>query len=71
MRQALEVSRLPRCQAPQLGWLGRLRVRLFGSNDQKRIIQLQHCSPHFLRDIGLLDDRRANDLLRDDVLFRR
>jgi hypothetical protein len=71
MRQALEISRVPSCQGPHIGWLGRLRLRLFGSEDRKRITQLQHCSPHFLRDIGLLDDRRANDLLRDDVLFRR
>ena len=53
------------------GWFGRLRGRLFGWNHQQKVTALRHCSPHFLRDIGLLDDRRANRLLRDDVLFRR
>ena len=71
MRQALEIKTLPKCQAPRLGWLGRLRIRLFGSDDQKRVIELHQSSAHFLRDIGLLDDRRANHLLRDDALFRR
>jgi hypothetical protein len=67
----VEINRLPQFQAPRLGWLGRLRIRLFGSDDQKRVTELHQCSAHFLRDIGLLDDRRANRLLRDDALFRR
>jgi hypothetical protein len=70
MRQALETRRLPRCEALGTSWLGRLRARLFGTDDRKKAIALQHCSQHFLRDIGLLDDRRVNRLLRDDVLYR-
>ncbi len=69
MRQALETR--PRREPLWAGWLGRLRIRLFGSRDRKKITALDHCSRHFLRDIGLLDDRRANHLLRDDAFFRR
>ena len=70
MRQALEIRELPRCEPRAIGWLGRLRTRLFGSGDRSKVAALQHCSPHLLRDIGLLDDRHANHLLRDGV-FRR
>jgi hypothetical protein len=50
--------------------LGRLRLRLFGAEGAS-IAQLDRCSDHLLRDIGLLDDRRGNALLRDDLMFRR
>ena len=71
MRQAVEIRKLPLCEAPGTTWLSRLWARFFRSGDRKTIIPLQHCSPHFLRDIGLLDDRCANRLLRDESLFRR
>jgi hypothetical protein len=71
MRQAIEIRKLPLCEAPGTTWLGRMWARFFRSSDRKTIIPLQHCSAHFLRDIGLLDDRRANRLLRDESLFRR
>ncbi len=71
MRQVFEIPGVRLCEAPPNTWLGRLRARFFRSGDRKTIIPLQHCSRHFLRDIGLLDDRRANRLLRDESLFRR
>jgi hypothetical protein len=71
MRQTFEICEFPRCKPRAIGWLGRLRIRLFGSGDRGKVAALQHCSPHLLRDIGLLDDRHANHLLRDGVLFRR
>ena len=71
MRQALGIRELPHCEPRALGWFGRLRIRLFGSGDRSKAAALQHCSPHLLRDIGLLDDRHAKHLLRDDLLFRR
>jgi len=71
MTQAIEFTKLPACAGPRATWLGRLRARLFGSGDRKKIVALQHCSPHLLRDIGLWDDQRASHLLRDDRLFRR
>jgi hypothetical protein len=71
MRQSLGIRRLPLRYALASGWLARLRAWLFGSGNRQKISALRDCSPHFLRDIGLLDDRRANRLLRDDVMFRR
>jgi hypothetical protein len=73
VRQALEIRELPRCKPHAISWLSRLRRlrRLFGSGDRSKAAALKHCSPHLLRDIGLLDDRHASHLLRDDVLFRR
>jgi hypothetical protein len=71
MRQVIDIRKLQLCEPPRLSWLGRVRARFFGSGERKSVIALQDCSPHFLRDIGLLDDRRANRLLRDHTLFRR
>jgi hypothetical protein len=71
MRQIVEIRRLPLCEAPSATWLSRLRARLFGPGGRPRTFPLQHCSAHLMRDLGLLDDRRANHLLRDEVLFRR
>ena len=71
MRQVIDIRKLPLCEPPRLSWLGRIRARFLGSGERKNITALRHCSPHFLRDIGLLDDQRANHLLGDDVLFRR
>ena len=78
MTQALECHGLPQRtarvterMARGTGWLGWLRSRLFGSGDRRDVVALRHCSEHILRDIGLLDDRRGNRLLRDDVLLRR
>ena len=69
MTQALEIHGL-RCREPRrLTWFGRLRARLLSLRNSRKA--LEHCSEHMLRDIGLLDDRRANRLLRDDALFRR
>ena len=77
MTQAVECHGLPQraargteSAARATGWLGRLRTRLFGSRDRKDLADFRHCSEHMLRDIGLLDDRRGNRLLRDHVLFR-
>jgi hypothetical protein len=71
MRQVIDIRKLPLCEPPRATWLGWLRARLFGSTHRKNIIALQDCSAHFLRDIGLLDDQRANRLLQDHNLFRR
>ena len=71
MRQVLDISGLPQCQAPRTGWLGRLRAWLFAPGDRQKTIALRDCSRHLLRDIGLLDDRRGNALLRDDAMLRR
>ena len=77
MTQAVECHGLPQRAARgtegaarATGWIGRLRTRLFGSRDRKDLADFRHCSEHMLRDIGLLDDRRGNRLLRDHVLFR-
>ena len=78
MTQAVECHGLPQRTAHEAeraargtGWLGRLLVRVFGSSDRKNLGDLRLCSEHVLRDIGLLDDRHGNRLLRDHVLFRR
>jgi hypothetical protein len=70
MRQVVEIRELPRCDTTEIGLWGRLRLRVFGS-EGARIAQLDRCSDHLLRDIGLLDDRRGHALLRDDLMFRR
>jgi hypothetical protein len=44
---------------------------LFKPRDRQKPVALRDCSRHLLRDIGLLDDRRGNALLRDDLMFRR
>ena len=68
MRQVIEIRRLP-LPAPTL--LGQLRAWLFEPRPRQRTVALRDCSRHLLRDIGLLDDRRGNALLRDDLMFRR
>ena len=71
MRQVIEIRRLPLPARAVPTWLGRLRACLFKPRDRQKTVALRDCSRHFLRDIGLLDDRRANALLRDDLMFRR
>jgi uncharacterized protein YjiS (DUF1127 family) len=68
MRQVVEIRRLP---LPAPTWLGRLRAWLFEARGRQKTVALRGCSRHLLRDIGLLDDRRSNELLRDEVMFRR
>jgi hypothetical protein len=70
MGHALEIRKVPPCEAPTASWIGRLRARLFGASDRQKLVALRHCSQHFLRDIGLSDDVHGNGLLRDEV-FRR
>jgi hypothetical protein len=71
MRQVVEIRRLPlpARSAPTL--LGRLSAWLFKAGDRQKTVALRDCSRHLLRDIGLLDDRRGNTQLRDDLMFRR
>jgi hypothetical protein len=71
MRQVVEIRGLPLPARSAPTWLGRLRAWLPGTGDRQKAIALRSCSRHLLRDIGLLDDRHANVLLRDDVMFRR
>ena len=71
MRQVVEIRRLPLPARTAPTWLGRLRAWLFAPSERRKTIALRDCSRHLLRDIGLLDDRRGNALLRDDVLLRR
>ena len=65
MRHALGISSLPQCQAPRIGWLGRLRAWLSDREDRRRIAALERFSPHLLRDIGLAHDLRSTDLLEE------
>jgi uncharacterized protein YjiS (DUF1127 family) len=67
MRQVVEIRRLPATPRAVPGWL----ARLFQIGERRKVAALRHCSRHLLRDIGLLDDRCASDLLRDDVMLRR
>jgi hypothetical protein len=71
MRQAVEIRGLPRCDQHDAGWLGRLRMRLFGPNRANHAIPLEARSRHLLRDIGLAEDVRANHLLQEQNFFRR
>lgn len=71
MRQAIDIRRVPAAPRTRSGWLDRLQDWLFGPSERRKVAALRHCSRHLLRDIGLLDDRRANGLLRDDVMLRR
>ena len=71
MRQVVEIRRLPLPAQSTPTWRGRLRAWLFEARDRQKTVALRDCSRHLLRDIGLLDDRRGNALLRDDVMFRR
>ena len=71
MTQAIEISKLQCCEAPRLSLLGRLRIRLFGPAAPRKTIPLELYSAHLLRDIGLSQDSRHNQLLGDRHLFRR
>jgi hypothetical protein len=71
MRQVIEIRRLPLPAHAAPTGLGRLRAWLFRPRDPQKAVALRDCSRHLLRDIGLLDDRSANALLRDDLMFRR
>lgn len=71
MRQVVDIQRLPLPARASQAWLGRLRSWLFEPGERQKTTGLRHCSRHLLRDIGLLDDRRASALLRDDVMLRR
>lgn len=71
MTQAIEIPKLPLCNAPRASWVGRLRAKLFGSPAPHGIIPLEPRSSHLLRDIGLSDNPRTNHLFQDDRLFRR
>jgi hypothetical protein len=71
MRQMVEIRRLPLPAQPAPTVLSRLRAWLFAPGERQKTIALRDCSPHLLRDIGLLDDRRGNALLRDGVMLRR
>ncbi len=71
MRQVIEIRRLPAAPRTLSGWLARLNAWLFETGERQKVAALRQCSRHMLRDIGLLDDRRANGLLRDDVMLRR
>jgi uncharacterized protein YjiS (DUF1127 family) len=71
MRQVVEIRRLPLPERAAPTWLGRLRAWLFKPRNRQKPVALRDCSRHLLRDIGLLDDRRGNALLRDDLMFRR
>ena len=71
MRQVVEIRRLPLPARSAPTWAGRLHAWLFEARDRQKTVALRDCSRHLLRDIGLLDDRSANALLRDDLMFRR
>jgi hypothetical protein len=71
MTQAIEFTKLRRCETPRPSWLGWLRARLFGPAGGDCTIPLEASSPHLLRDIGLAEDVRTNHLLQDHLLFRR
>ena len=71
MRQVVEIRRLPLPARSEPTWLDRLHAWLFAARDRQKAVALRDCSRHLLRDIGLLDDRNANTLLRDDTMFRR
>jgi hypothetical protein len=71
MRQVVEIRRLPLPARPAPTRLGRLLAWLFEPRSRHKTVALRDCSRHLLRDIGLLDDRRGNAQLRDDLMFRR
>jgi uncharacterized protein YjiS (DUF1127 family) len=71
MRQALEISSLPRCRGPRTGWLGRVRAWLSDRDERKRIAALDRFSSHLLRDIGLTHDERSIRLLQEHHSLRR
>jgi len=71
MRQVVDIHELPLPTRAAPTWLGRLRAWLFKRGNRQRTVALRGCSRHLLRDIGLLDDRRSDALLRDDLMFRR
>jgi uncharacterized protein YjiS (DUF1127 family) len=71
MRQVIENCGLPLPTQPAPTWLGRINAWLFATRDRQKAAALHTVSGHLLRDIGLLDDRRGNALLRDETMFRR
>ena len=71
MRQVVENCGLPLATQPAPTWLGRINAWLFAARDRQKAAALHNVSRHLLRDIGLLDDRRGSDLLRDETMFRR
>jgi len=71
MRQAIEVGTISGCRPARRSWGSRFFRWVFSRSDRASLIPLDQRSAHLLRDIGLAEDVRANDLLREQTFIRR
>jgi len=71
MTQALDIKTVSCRTALRPSWRGRVRAWLLGRARRDRVIPFDQRSAHLLRDIGLAEDVRANELLRDQTFIRR
>jgi hypothetical protein len=67
MTQVVEFRKLSACAPRQHSWRHRLRAWLFDRPAREKQIPWDQRSSHLLRDIGLAEGVRANDLLRDSA----
>jgi hypothetical protein len=71
MRQAIETGKFSPCTPRSPSWHARLRDWLFGRPAGGKLIRWDQRSAHMLRDIGLMEDGRDNELMRDRAVTRR
>jgi hypothetical protein len=71
MRQAIEIGKFSSCTPRTPSWHARLRAWLFGRPAGRKPIPWDQRSAHLMRDIGLMEDGRGNELLRDRNFMRR
>ena len=71
MRQAVEIGKFSRCTPSSPSWHARLRDWLFGRPAGGKPIRWDQRSAHMMRDIGLMEDGRDNELPRDRNFMRR
>lgn len=71
MTQALDIKTVSICTVHRPTWRARVRAWMLGHVGRDRVIPFDQRSAHLLRDIGLAEDLRANELLRDQTFIRR
>lgn len=71
MTQALDIKTVSICTVHRPSWRAHVRAWLRGRARRDKVIPFDQRSAHLLRDIGLAEDVRANELLRDQTFIRR
>ena len=71
MTQALDIKTVSCRTVRRPTWRARVSAWLLGRASRERTIPFDQRSAHLLRDIGLAEDVRANELLREQTFIRR